>query len=160
MGERIQEIKSRIAQRFPKLLHDDKFEVTSNADPDYNCIAWACIYNERWIQPPYLGKPNLDCVVWWPPNVKPGMGPESLKSLFEHFGYSVCDSYEHEVGYRKVALYYKEHINEWTHAARELTSGLWTSKLGLSNDIQHGSPLELENDIYGVVYCYLKKKSD
>ncbi|KAF5061524.1 hypothetical protein DSECCO2_314540 [anaerobic digester metagenome] len=158
MGERIEEIKSNITQKFPKLLEDEKFEITSNATPDYNCIAWACLYNERWIQPPFDGRPDLDCVTWWPPNVQAGLAPVYLIKLFEHFGYEVCDSYNHEDGYRKVALYYDDQKNVWTHAARELSNGFWTSKLGPYNDIQHCTPLELESDEYGIVYCYMKKR--
>ena len=158
MGETVEEIKHRLFQAFPKLLHDIGFKVTSKATPDYNCIAWACNYSERWIQPPYLGRPNLDCVVWWPPEVPEGLEIDSLIKVFEFHGYSQCDSGEHENGYRKVALYYDEKTKEWTHAARELLNGCWTSKLGEYIDIQHGSPKTIENDDYGKVYCFMKKK--
>lgn len=151
-------IKLLICQSFPKLLQDSAFDITSKPTPNYNCIAWACNYDERWIQPPYLDKPNLDCVVWWPPDVPEGIEPECLKKLFEYHGYIECNSGEHEDGYRKVALYFKEQTNVWTHASRELNNGCWTSKLGQREDIQHGSPESIENDVYGVIYCFMKKK--
>jgi hypothetical protein len=158
MGERTEEIKRILFQAFPNLITDKNFKVTSNATPNYNCIAWACKYDERWIQPPYLGKPNLDCVVWWPPEVEEGLEPTYLKKLFEYHGYEECETGESEVGFRKVALYYKKDTDEWTHAARELSNGFWTSKLGTFNDIQHGNPESIENDDYGKVYCFMKKK--
>lgn len=160
MGERVEEIKRLIIQAFPKLIQDKDFKVTSNATPNYNCIAWACKYDERWMQPPYLGKPNLDCVVWWPPEIPEGLDLDCLKKAFEYHGYSECNSSEHENGYRKVALYMNEQTNEWTHASRELNNGCWTSKLGEFNDIQHGTPEAIENDLYGKVNCYMKKKFD
>lgn len=158
MGETVEEIKRTISQSFPKLLHDGGFKVTSKATPDYNCIAWACNYNERWIQPTYIGKPELDCVVWWPPGVPEGLELECLIKVFESQGYSQCVSGEHENGFRKVALYYNEESMEWTHAARELRNGCWTSKLGKYVDIQHGTPQTIENDSYGKVYCFMRKK--
>jgi hypothetical protein len=158
MGERIEELKRILFQAFPKLIQDKNFKITSKDTPNYNCIAWACKYNERWIQPPYLGKPKLDCVVWWPPEVPEGLEPECLKKLFEYHGYVECEGSEHEDGYKKVALYFNKHKNEWTHAARELNNGFWTSKLGSYNDIQHGTPETIENEDYGRVYCFMKKK--
>lgn len=158
MGKGTEAIILEITQDFPKLKHDKGFLISSNADSHYNCIAWACFYQDRWIQPPYLGRPNLDCVVWWPPSVPTGLDPDNLIELFKSKGYEICNSFIHEPGYRKVALYKSESTNLWTHASRELTNGFWSSKLGNSNDIQHSTPLELENDIYGKVYCYMKKE--
>lgn len=160
MGETVEKIIRYILKQFPKLIDDNGFKVTSKATPNYNCISWACVYTDRWIQPSYIGRPSLDCVVWWPPDVVEGMGPECLIKLFEYHGYVECDSCFHETGYRKVALYYNEMKNEWTHAARELKNGLWTSKLGSSIDMQHGTPESIECDSYGKIFCYMKKKTE
>ena len=43
-----------------------------------------------------------------------------------------------------------------THAARQLASGLWTSKLGHSEDIEHDLRA-LEGDTYGMVALLLKR---
>ena len=158
MGERVEEIKALLFKKFPKLAQDKNFKITSKASNDYNCIAWACKYDDRWIQPPYLGKPNLDCVIWWPPEVREGTDICCLVSVFENQGYMICDTFEHEDGYVKVALYADVSKNQWTHAAREKRYGNWTSKLGPSVDIQHGTPYTIESDIYGKVYCVMKKK--
>ena len=158
MGKRVEEIKAQLLGYFPKLAQDKYFEITSKASCDYNCISWACKYDDRWIQPSYLGNPNLDCVVWWPPDVQEGTDINCLISVFEYHGYTICDGFEHENGYLKVALYLDAIKNIWTHAARELRNGYWTSKLGPSVDIQHGTPYTIENDIYGKVYCFMKKK--
>ena len=112
------------------------------------------------MQPTFLGRPNLDCVVWWPPEVEECLEPDCLKKVFEKHGYIECSTSQNEEGYRKVALYYREDINEWTHASRELRNGLWTSKSGQSYDIQHGTPETIENNSYGKVYCIMKLKLD
>jgi hypothetical protein len=43
-----------------------------------------------------------------------------------------------------------------THAARQLASGFWTSKLGVSEDIEHRLR-DLEGDIYGTVALIMKR---
>lgn len=44
-----------------------------------------------------------------------------------------------------------------SHACRQISNNLWTSKMGPLNDIQHSSPQTLEGDFYGRVYCYMKR---
>lgn len=158
MGEGVEEIKRKLIDLFPGLSQDEHFCVTSKDTPNYNCIAWACLYDDRWIEPTYPGNPNLDCVFWWPPGVEKGMEPDILIKVFEHHGYELCDTGEREQGYRKVALYYKRDENLWTHAARELSNGYWTSKLGKYVDIQHGTPEAIESELYGEVYYFMRKK--
>lgn len=65
---------------------------------------------------------------------------------------------EDENGYTKIALYAID--GEITHAARQLDNGLWTSKLGPLNDIQHGNPEVIEGGFYGKVAVYMKKKKN
>jgi len=158
MGKSVEEIKARLIDFFPKLAVDKNFEITSKASNDYNCIAWACKYDDRWIQPSYLGQPNLDCVVWWPPEVQEGTDISCLVTVFENQGFAICDTFDYEKEYTKVALYINESNNEWTHAAREKKNGFWTSKLGHNVDIQHSTPYTIENIIYGKVFCFMKKK--
>ena len=72
-------------------------------------------------------------------------------------GYEKCSLPDFEEGYRKIALYITPGTTKCTHAARQLSSGLWTSKLGEAYDIQHDTPQSIEGSIYGCVYCYMKK---
>jgi len=156
MGKSIEEIKIEIIQYFPKLKDDPKFEITSKPNYHYNCIAWACNFTERWIQPPMDNNLPLDCVQWWPPDIEPSTNPESLVALFQKIGYFHCDSSEFETNFRKIAIYYNKNTGEWTHASRQRSDGTWTSKLGAEQDIQHGTPESIENEIYGTVFCIMK----
>jgi hypothetical protein len=66
-----------------------------------------------------------------------------------------CEGSGLEVGFEKIALYALPD-GEPTHAARQLLSGKWTSKLGRWQDIEH----ELEGlvcDRYGTVKQVLKR---
>ena len=50
-----------------------------------------------------------------------------------------------EAGFEKVALYASASGNV-THAARQMPSGAWTSKLGVMEDIEHATLSGLEDD--------------
>ena len=153
--------KGDIIKIFPNLKDDTAFlqDKMSPEDPNYNCIAYAYqMDSKRWMQPP-CGNPILDAVTWWPPHVQEGMGIDCLVEAFAKKGYEICDSWEHEDGYIKVALYYNPNNNHWTHAARESRVGrFWMSKLGPSHDIHHISPYTIEGKAYGEVYCIMKMK--
>jgi len=109
------------------------------------------------MQPPN-GMPYLDGVTFWPGGTTESMEITSLVEAFQTKGYEECNSDIHEDGYMKVALYWNPCTGEWTHAARQLRDGTWTSKMGQSNDIQHGPPKVLESKPYGKVYCIMKRK--
>ena len=149
--------EAEIIALFPDLQQDAGFKITSYEDINYNCIAWALLYTNRWVQPPntYYG---LDGVhYFWPDGINKTNDIGSLVELFELKGYTVCNSAVHEVGYRKVALYC-DTKNRMTHAARQLPSGLWTSKIGQDHDIAHTKPEGVENNSYGKVAFIMKKK--
>lgn len=162
MGKEDQGVKNAIIQAFPGLAADKDFAITSPDDPDYNCIAWACNYNNRWMQPPISGSPDLDAIVYWPPEAAKGFDVSCLIEAFQTLGYVICDTWQHENGFQKVALYKNPITNEWTHAARELMNspncGKWTSKLGCWNDIRHSTPFSIEGQKYGVVHCFMKRE--
>ncbi len=61
-----------------------------------------------------------------------------------------------EKGFIKIALFAKDNIP--THAARQLPNGLWTSKLGILEDVRH-SLSAISGGIYGSVVVVMKRKS-
>jgi hypothetical protein len=75
--------------------------------------------------------------------------------MFEGQGYSVCADGELEEGYEKIALYSVGGAPK--HAARQLGSGIWTSKLGEFIDITHASPSSVEDSEYGKVVLFMKR---
>lgn len=157
MGKETDEIKKNLIITFPGLKDDKDFKITSKATPKYNCIAWAYQIDGRWMEPPN-GTPYLDGVTFWPEGATETMDIQSLVEAFKTKGYEECDNEDLEEGYMKVALYWNPNNKEWTHAARQHRDGTWTSKMGSSNDIQHGPPKVLESIPYGKVYCIMKRK--
>lgn len=81
---------------------------------------------------------------YWPPGVPREETVEAFSAAFATLGYSPTADPSHESGVEKVALFAN---TAPTHAARQLPSGKWTSKLGQAEDIEH-----LLTGLTGVVY--------
>lgn len=147
--------KEVIVGYFPDLKHDENFKITSPQTPKYNCIAWAYGMDYKWMWPP-AGMKCYDGVTFWP-NENADANVEQFIIAFRDKGYEICENPDYEKGYQKIALYVKPGTTECTHAARQLRNGFWTSKLGRSHDIQHGTPYTIEGNNYGVVHCIMKR---
>ncbi len=122
-------IENRLEQAFPQLRFS-AYEIKSPYTPEYNCIAWAAGENDRW---------------WWPDQKKEYFWPEEIPrreslevfiSAFKLLGYCPCSAASLERGFDKVAIYADENGIP-KHMARQLPSGMWTSKLGPWEDIEH-----------------------
>lgn len=73
---------------------------------------------------------------WWPDHLPRDGSLDVLLAFFGELGYSpgpLSGRFTH--GVERVAIFGDE--DGPTHAARELPDGTWTSKLGMSEDIQH-----------------------
>lgn len=157
MGEGIEEIKRNLVKAFPKLSQDNQFKITSKATPEYNCIAWAYHKDNRWMWPNTGEYKFLDGVHFWPSDEILDCDVKNFIDAFRLKGYECCETSDFEIGFRKIALYVIPETTLCTHASRQKSDGTWTSKLGVSNDIQHGTPEAIENEYYGVVHCFMKR---
>jgi len=81
---------------------------------------------------------------------------EQFIKAFKSEGFSVCKNGEFENGFEKVAIYVDD-SGEPTHAARLLPSGVWTSKLGRGEDIEHETVEVVEGKLYGKAKSFLKR---
>lgn len=131
---------------FPK-LNQSNFKITSETTDDYNCIAWAAGEDDLWWWPHPDG--------YWPEGIQKDLTVKAFTELYEGLGYSVCKGHAYETGYEKVALFAQQN-GEPTHAARQLPGGMWTSKMGRSEDIQHELHV-VEGTIYGKVVKIFKR---
>ena len=139
-----------IEARFPG-LRTSSYQVTSPATLDYNCIAWAAGDMARWWWP---DRDADDAAAFWPPSVPVEETIDAFAMAFATLGYAPTLDEDLEPGFEKVALFASGGAP--THAARQLASGRWTSKLGRSEDIEH----ELHavgGDAYGSVVLVLKR---
>jgi hypothetical protein len=142
----------RLEERFPG-LRDTPYRVTSPATRDYNCIAWAAGDTSHWWWPDV--DPDDDAV-FWPPGVPAEETLAAFVAAFATLGYAPCPGEEYEPGFEKVALFARDGIP--THAARQLPDGRWTSKLGMSEDIEHDLHA-ISGELYGTVLLVLRRRT-
>lgn len=143
-----------IEHEFPRLPIEG-YAITSPETDDYNCIAWAGDdAAEKWDPDPTSGR-------YWPDGVTRSLQVESFIELYRvEGGYIPCDDDEDgtlEEGIEKIAIFWNL-SKEVTHAARQLPSGRWTSKLGDWEDVEHVAPTGVEGVFYGRVAKFLKRK--
>jgi len=137
-----------IERAFPA-LRDSPFQVTSPRDRRYNCIAWAAGTATEWWWPDGHGGAH------WPADAPRVQTIEAFRLAFATLGYVPCDDERVEAGYEKVALFALN--NTPKHAARQLSSGRWTSKLGPMEDIEHELH-DLTGLVYGSVVLFMKRR--
>jgi hypothetical protein len=136
-------------REFPNLVRTG-YRVTSPIDRRYNCFAWAANESDRWWNPLEPENPY-----YWMNGVPAELTIAAFIQAYGRLGFEICAGVELEVGFEKIALYTTSE-GEPTHAARQLTNGKWTSKLGRWEDIEH----ELEGlvcEMYGSVKVLLKR---
>ncbi len=131
-------------------LNPGEYRITSPADHRYNCIAWAADDTNNWWEPSRLRGS------YWPPGVDKEYSLESFVHAFVAHEYSACETEEFEIGFEKIAIY-ADRLGIPSHAARQIESGWWTSKLGEMEDIEHKTLAALEGRIYGTVAQIMKR---
>jgi hypothetical protein len=87
------------------------------------------------------------------------MTMEAFTKAYETLGFRVCFSGALEEGVEKMALFGIDQngITVPTHAALQLASGEWTSKLGDLEDIQHTIVEAVNGPLYGRPAIYLER---
>jgi hypothetical protein len=106
--------------------------VTSPSTMKYNCFAWAAgeSKNGEW------WGPDLMYEGYWPSTVRREETLQAYIAAYETVDYEVCDSEYFEKGFEKIAIYVNN-LGRPAHAARQLSNGEWTSKIGGWEDVKH-----------------------
>lgn len=88
-----------VSECLPALKTEDQFQnlllsgyhKTSEPDANYNCVAWAAEHDKtKWWEPAEPLEPGMH----WPVAVPKGYYPENFVGLFDHLGFSICNSAE------------------------------------------------------------------
>jgi hypothetical protein len=142
--------EQRLASLLPGLA-STPFRITSAKANHYNCIAWAAGDTRNWWEPDPMR------IYYWPKSAPRQMTIDAYVAAFISVGYEPCVSPEAESGVLKVALYAT--LNGIPkHAARQLSTGRWTSKLGRDHDIEHELHA-IEGNCYGFVVRLLRRSN-
>lgn len=133
--------------RYPG-LRNGLFRITSPATKAYNCVAWAGGDDtQKWNPDPWD-------LFYWPDDARNDT-LHGWMQAFARLGYAECPDGALEPGFEKVVIYGTERGPQ--HMARQLPSGLWSSKLGDSEDIEHEVE-GLEGSHYGDVLLYMRRE--
>ena len=149
--EDVERRKTDIERTFPKLRHT-AWDLRSKADSQYNCVAYTLGDTINWWEPNPMGR------CYWPPGLPRGdYSLQAYQTMFESLGYEVCFRGDLESGYVKIAIFAKQ--GRFSHVCLQRESGVWTSKLGRDDDIDH--PLDaLSGSVYGNPTAFLRKRID
>src|SRR5690242_18840955 len=140
-------VRARPLSDFCPRLTDANHRIASPSTFRYNCIAWAGgDATKKWSdEAPY----------YWANEADRGGDIESLIRLFECLGFRRCAVGGLGGGVEKVALCAAGGI--WAHAARQRSDGIWHSKLGDFEDIDHETPEAVTGGDYGEIAAFLKR---
>ena len=131
---------------FPKLTGGNH-SITSPKDPTYNCVAWAAGKTNAWWDHLYG---------YWPDNASRDGSIAAYVDMFASLGFELCETPQQELGFEKIAIYGNDE-GQFTHVARQLPSGLWTSKLGSLEDIEHQDLASISIPDYGHPVRFLRR---
>jgi hypothetical protein len=143
-----QDLVRAIQPKFPQLTAANS-RPTSPYDEGYNCIAWAAENTDYWWWPDAMGQH------YWPPDVPREETIEAFVRAYGLQGYVRRSDAALEAGTQKIAIY-TDANGKPTHAARQLSDGWWTSKLGQQIDIEHEFAA-LDGPGYGTVAVILAR---
>jgi hypothetical protein len=106
--------------------------ITSPRTENYNCFAWAAGSSSEWWNPFDIDND------YWPDGVLRKENLEAYILAYNWVGYHriALDDFELEIGFEKIAIYANT-VDKISHAARQLSDGSWTSKIGIYQDVRH-----------------------
>ena len=142
------DISAELEQDWPS-LSNTQYRVTSPHTPNYNCLAWAAEEDDRWWSP----LPEDD--YYWPEGVPREVSVEAFSKAYATLGFEVCNDAALEPNVEKLAIYVTPDCKP-QHVARQLPNGLWTSKLGRLEDIEH-ELAGLDGALYGTVQLLMAR---
>jgi hypothetical protein len=135
-------------QRIFPLLTPENHRRTSDADFNYNCLAFALGDSKNWWDPP------AQFGYYWPPGFSPDHKVDTVVKIITLHGY-IIDLAKHEVPTSEAIAIYADGEN-WTHFSK-YRDGQWFSKIGEDHDISHSSLDILEGNFFGEVVRILSR---
>jgi hypothetical protein len=141
--------EAQLEEWFPD-IRQAGYQITSEIDLGYNCVAYAAEDQTRWWEP---FRPDA----YWPDGVALDDTLEGFVVLFESLGFELCDDADTEAGFTKIALYGTTD-GDFLHVSRQLPTGYWTSKIGEAEDIEHNTLEALNSVGYGQPLRFMRKR--
>jgi hypothetical protein len=140
----VKDIDALSKKDWPRL--GNNYDYVGPATKKYNCIAWSLGITNKWV---------------WPA----GDSLQDFDKLYEKQGFHRISKFDYrkQDGVEKIVLYGKKKDQSiiCTHAARQMSDGQWTNKLGALPLIKVPSPEVLAGPAYGKpVAVYVRRKTN
>ena len=149
--------RERLLDWQPHLASAD-IEIKSPTDRRYNCIAWAVGDDTKYWSPAVAVGGKLLGGYYWPDGtaVFPTVGATEKMFAQRGFARTELTDVALEQGVEKIAIFGYDEMNYVTHAARQVPSGRWASKMGDNADIEH-ELRDIEGQLLGEVRSIMRK---
>jgi len=124
---------------------------TSKSTFEYNCVGYA-VGDFRWWHPAEQKEH------YWPEGVARNFLAQTYVDALKtvHFEECPIQTDAQEPGFEKFALFHKAH--KFTHIAIIAADGVWKSKLGNLEDIEHPPAVRSKFGSYGLIFKYLRRE--
>jgi hypothetical protein len=140
-----------IEETFPLLRRGENCKKASEWDFNYNCLAFVLGDYSNWWEPPgVFGH-------YWPPGFSQDISVDTVTSIIKLHGFTVEFNPHETPVTESIAIYAKG--DDWEHFAK-YSGGVWKSKIGEDEDIEHSSPDLLEGEFYGYVVKILSREQE
>jgi hypothetical protein len=93
---------------------------------------------------------------YWPDGVPRAYTIAAFIAAYNTMGFEKCENAFPEPGMEKIAIFTRRGTP--THAARLLSTGFWTSKLGPYEDIEHETLDSVSGPLYGIPQVYMRRR--
>ncbi|MES2649609.1 MAG: hypothetical protein V4717_22210 [Bacteroidota bacterium] len=146
----LKDFPQRIINRQWPNLNSSNHELTSPPTSTYNCVAWANGMDHIVV--------DLSLDEDGEPLIYPDLSCWLYIEYYQKAGFELCDSHIYEQGYEKIALY-ENSQQTFEHVALQRNEGVWLSKVGELEDIQHTTLEALQCvSYYGLPKWFMKRK--
>jgi hypothetical protein len=96
---------------------------------------------------------------YWPAGAARTVTRGAFIQAYKNLGYEQCLDGALQAGFQKIAIFGvgQAGLEIPTHAALQLESGQWTSKLGILEDVRHKTLHAVNGPVYGKPIIYMSR---
>jgi hypothetical protein len=121
----------------------------------YNCFGFALGYLQWWEPPVFIDGVCANPETVWPSNSE-SIDIDAYIAAARTEGFVESPDAAWEQGFETIMLYFTEKNREFQHAARLVSPGIWTSKMGSGSDIMHSID-GVDSIRFGTGRVYMKR---
>jgi len=136
----------------------DQIDWSAASDPvgTYNCFGFALGYNQWWEPPVFIDELIANEEAIWPLGLSESLDIDNYIAAARTERFYVSQDAMWEESCDTIMLYFTTNDRKFQHAARQVSSGVWSSKLGTGSDITHAID-GIDRIDFGTGRIYMKR---